>query len=80
MTILRRCAKRFQFYNQLSEDQKRLAIRNEIREYNKSLAEATKNAGVIEPRERVAGHGVNSNSAWGKPWDGYQDHIAKDGN
>lgn len=38
-------------YDQLSEDQKRLAIRNEIREHNKSLAEAAKNAGVIEPRD-----------------------------
>ena len=35
-------------YDQLSEDQKRLAIRNEIREHNKSLAEAAKNAGVVE--------------------------------
>ena len=38
-------------YDQLSEDQKRLAIRNEIREHNKSLAEAAKNAGVVEPRD-----------------------------
>ena len=38
-------------YNQLSEDQKRLAIRNEMREHNKSLAEAAKNAGVIEPKD-----------------------------
>ena len=38
-------------YDQLSEDQKRLAIRNEIREHNKSLAEAAKKAGVIEPRD-----------------------------
>lgn len=38
-------------YEQLSEDQKRLAIRNEIREHNKSLAEAAKNAGVVEPRD-----------------------------
>lgn len=36
-------------YEQLSEDQKRLAIRNEIREHNKSLAEAARNAGVVEP-------------------------------
>ena len=40
-------------YEQLSEDQKRLAIRNEIREHNKSLAEAAKNAGVIEPRDHA---------------------------
>ena len=38
-------------YNQLSENQKRLAIRNEMREHNKSLAEAAKNAGVIAPRD-----------------------------
>ena len=30
-----------------SEEQKHLAIRNEIREHNKSLAEAAKNAGVL---------------------------------
>ena len=33
-------------YDQLSEDQKRLAIRREMAEHNKSLAEAAKNAGV----------------------------------
>lgn len=38
-------------YEQLSEDQKRLAIRNEIRVHNKSLAEAAKNAGVIQPKD-----------------------------
>lgn len=38
-------------YNQLGENQKRLAIRNEMREHNKSLAEAAKNAGVIAPRD-----------------------------
>ena len=36
-------------YDQLNEDQKRLAIREEMREHNKSLAEAAKNAGVIKP-------------------------------
>lgn len=36
-------------YDQLSEDQKRLAIRCEMREHNKSLAEAAKNAGVVNP-------------------------------
>lgn len=36
-------------YEQLSEDQKRLAIRREMREHNKSLAEAAKNAGVMNP-------------------------------
>lgn len=33
-------------YDTLSEDQKRLAIRNEMIEHNKSLAEAAKNAGI----------------------------------
>lgn len=34
-------------YEQLSEDQKRLAIRNEICEHNKSLAETAKNEGDV---------------------------------
>lgn len=38
-------------YDQLNEDQKRLAIRNEIKEHNKSLAEAAKHAGVVRPRD-----------------------------
>lgn len=38
-------------YDQLSEDQKRLAIRNEMVEHNKSLAEAAQMAGVIDPRD-----------------------------
>lgn len=33
-------------FDELTENQKRLAIRNEIAEHNKSLAEAAKNAGV----------------------------------
>lgn len=33
-------------YDQLTENQKRLAIRNEIKSHNKSLAEAAKHAGV----------------------------------
>lgn len=33
-------------FQELTENQKRLAIRNEITEHNKSLAEAAKNAGV----------------------------------
>ena len=36
-------------YEQLSEDQKRLAIRNEMIEHNKSLAEAAQMAGVVNP-------------------------------
>lgn len=38
-------------YNQLSEDKKRLAIRKEMIEHNKSLAEAAHNAGIIEPKD-----------------------------
>ena len=38
-------------YEQLSEDQKRLAIRNEMIEHNKSLAEAAQMAGVEEPKD-----------------------------
>lgn len=38
-------------YDQLSEDQKRLAIREEMKEHNKSLAEAAQNAGVETPQE-----------------------------
>lgn len=38
-------------YEQLSEDQKRLAIRNEMIAHNKSLAEAAQMAGVIDPKD-----------------------------
>ena len=38
-------------YEQLSEDQKRLAIRNEIINHNKSLAEAAQMAGVETPQD-----------------------------
>ena len=38
-------------YETLSEDQKRLAIRNEMIAHNKSLAEAAQMAGIIEPRD-----------------------------
>ena len=34
-------------YEQLTEDQKRLSIRREMIEHNKSLAEAAQNAGVV---------------------------------
>lgn len=40
-------------YEQLSEDQKRLAIRNEMIAHNKSLAEAAQMAGVEDPRDYV---------------------------
>lgn len=38
-------------YEELSEDQKRLAIRNEMTAHNKSLAEAAQMAGIIDPRD-----------------------------
>jgi len=38
-------------YDDLSENQKRLAIRNEMIKHNKSLAEAAQMAGVVEPRD-----------------------------
>lgn len=38
-------------YGELTEDQKRLAIRNEMIAHNKSLAEAAQMAGVIDPRD-----------------------------
>lgn len=38
-------------YDILTEDQKRLAIRNEIIAHNKALAEAARQAGIIEPVE-----------------------------
>lgn len=38
-------------YDQLSEDQKRLAIRKEMIEHNKSLAEAAHNAGIISEKD-----------------------------
>lgn len=38
-------------YSELSEDQKRVAIRHEMAEHNKKLADAAHNAGVIEPRD-----------------------------
>ena len=38
-------------FNQLTEDQRRLAIRGELAEHNKSLVEAAQQAGVETPRE-----------------------------
>lgn len=38
-------------YDHLSEDQKRLAIRNEMIAHNKSLAEAAQFAGISDPRD-----------------------------
>lgn len=38
-------------YENLSEEQKRLATRNEMKLHNKSLAEAAQNAGIIDPKD-----------------------------
>ena len=38
-------------YEELTEDQKRLAIRNEMKRHNAALAEAAHDAGVIEPMD-----------------------------
>jgi DNA-damage-inducible protein D len=38
-------------YESLDEDQKRLAIRNEMKIHNKSLADAAKNAGIVDSRD-----------------------------
>lgn len=35
----------------LSEDQKRVLLRNEVKEHNKNLASAAKGAGVVQPRD-----------------------------
>ena len=39
-----------EIYESLTENQKRLAIRNEMKIHNKSLAESAKNAGVETQR------------------------------
>ncbi|MDE7313540.1 MAG: DNA damage-inducible protein D [Eubacterium sp.] len=41
-------------FDELSESQKRIAIRNELKRHNKSLAEAAHNAGVETPLEYAA--------------------------
>ena len=41
-------------FSRLTEDQKRLAIRGELAEHNKSLAEAAKNAGVTTSQDYAA--------------------------
>lgn len=38
-------------YDELTEDQKRLAIRREMAEHNKSLAEAAQMAGIVDPKD-----------------------------
>ena len=47
--IKTRQAELIEEFDELSEDQKRIAIRKEMRLHNKKLAEAAHNAGVIEP-------------------------------
>ena len=39
-------------FDELTDDKKRLAIRNEMKEHNKSLAEAANMAGISEPKEK----------------------------
>lgn len=38
-------------YEELTEDQKRLAVRNEMKRHNAALADAAHDAGVIEPKD-----------------------------
>lgn len=38
-------------YDELTDDQKRLAIRQELKDHNKSLADAAHDAGVIKPMD-----------------------------
>lgn len=42
-------------YEELNEDQKRIAIRKEMKRHNLALADAAHNAGVIEPTVSVVG-------------------------
>ena len=38
-------------YDDLTEDEKRLSVRNELKKHNKSLADAARMAGVLEPKD-----------------------------
>ena len=38
-------------FDELTEEEKRLAIRNEVKNHNKSLAEAAQDAGVVTPKD-----------------------------
>ena len=38
-------------YEELTEEQKRIAIRNEMKAHNKSLAEAAQMAGIVDPKD-----------------------------
>jgi DNA-damage-inducible protein D len=42
------------YFNQLDEDNKRLVIRSDIKQWNQMLAEAAHNAGVITDEEFAA--------------------------
>jgi len=48
------------YFNQLDEDNKRLVIRGDIRQWNQMLAEAAHNAGVISDQE----YGVFQNAGY----------------
>lgn len=52
-------------YDQLSEDQKRLSIRREMIEHNKSLSEAAKNAGVITQQDFAIFHNKGYQGLYG---------------
>ncbi len=48
-SLLKRQQELIENYDNLSEDQKRLAVRNEIKEHNKALADTAHKAGVVTP-------------------------------
>lgn len=52
-------------YDRLSEDQKRLSIRREMIEHNKSLSEAAKNAGVITQQDFAIFHNKGYQGLYG---------------
>lgn len=52
-------------YDQLTEDQKRLSIRREMVEHNKSLSEAAQNAGVITPQDFAVFHNKGYQGLYG---------------
>ena len=52
-------------YDCLTEDQKRLSIRREMIEHNKSLSEAAQNAGVITPQDFAIFHNKGYQGLYG---------------
>lgn len=52
-------------YEQLSEDQKRLAVRNEMVAHNKSLAEAAQMAGICDPLDYAVFQNVGYQGLYG---------------